>query len=777
LATELAKAYVQIVPSASGMQGMLNKEMSNAGSTAGVAGGKALSGTLGKTLATVGKVGAAALGSATAAVAGLTKAAVEGYAEYEQLVGGVETLFGTGGANLKEYAASVGDSVKNVTKEFNSLKSAESAMLSNAANAYKTAGLSANDYMQTVTSFSASLISSVGGDTQRAAKLADQALIDMSDNANKMGTDMESIQNAYQGFAKANYSMLDNLKLGFGGSAREAARLINESGVLKGALIDLDDTQNLNTNIQAAGGYATLVKAIHAVQDEMGITGTTAREASTTIQGSMNQAKAAWSNLMVGVADDNADFDLLINNLVDSVVTASKNLAPRIEVALSGVGKLITGLAESLLPKILKRLPKFANSILPVVVDLLTTVVGGLAESLLPKILKRLPKFANSILPVVVDLLTTVVGGLVDVLPQLADAGADMLLTLVDGITSALPRLASAGLKIASKLLSSLSEALPRLLPMLTTVIRDVALALTDPKALNNITNAALTLIMELANGLIASLPVLIEALPVVIKNVCSFVVEALPQIIEASTELMMGLANALPDIITALVDALPLIIDAIVNTLTNPEFIVQVLNASAQLLFSVIEAVFNIRERMKEEAPKVIMALITGLLNGITNLYNTGIKIGDALRESLGGLVDEIKGVGKNIVEGLWDGISNNLGWIKDKFTSVKDTVVNGLKDVFDIHSPSKVMRDLIGAQIPAGIALGITENASSVDKALNGLGVSRKGTKLRMNSVINTRGAKQAYNFNIPVHIGDEKVDRVVAHADGRNAYRFGT
>lgn len=743
MATELAKAYVQIVPSASGMQGILNKEMSNAGSTAGVAGGKALSGTLGKTLATVGKVGAAALGSATAAVAGLTKAAVEGYAEYEQLVGGVETLFGTGGANLKEYAASVGDSVKNVTKEFNSLKSAESAMLSNAANAYKTAGLSANDYMQTVTSFSASLISSVGGDTQRAAKLADQALIDMSDNANKMGTDMESIQNAYQGFAKANYSMLDNLKLGFGGSAREAARLINESGVLKGALIDLDDTQNLNTNIQAAGGYATLVKAIHAVQDEMGITGTTAREASTTIQGSMNQAKAAWSNLMVGVADDNADFDLLINNLVDSVVTASKNLAPRIEVALSGVGKLITGLAESLLPKILKRLPKFANSILPVVVDLLTTVVGGL----------------------------------VDVLPQLVDAGADMLLTLVDGITSALPRLASAGLKIASKLLSSLSEALPRLLPMLTTVIRDVALALTDPKALSNITNAALTLIMELANGLIASLPVLIEALPVVIKNVCSFVVEALPQIIEASTELMMGLANALPDIITALVDALPLIIDAIVNTLTNPEFIVQVLNASTLLLFSVIEAVFNIRERMKEEAPKVIMALITGLLNGITNIYNTGIKIEDALRESLGGSVDEIKGVGKNIVEGLWDGISNNLGWIKDKFTSVKDTVVNGLKDVFDIHSPSKVMRDLIGAQIPAGIALGITENASSVDKALNGLGVSRKGTKLRMNSVINTRGAKQAYNFNIPVHIGDEKVDRVVAHADGRNAYRFGT
>lgn len=743
MATELAKAYVQIVPSASGMQGMLNKEMSNAGSTAGVAGGKALSGTLGKTLATVGKVGAAALGSATAAVAGLTKAAVEGYAEYEQLVGGVETLFGTGGANLKEYAASVGDSVKNVTKEFNSLKSAESAMLSNAANAYKTAGLSANDYMQTVTSFSASLISSVGGDTQRAAKLADQALIDMSDNANKMGTDMESIQNAYQGFAKANYSMLDNLKLGFGGSAREAARLINESGVLKGALIDLDDTQNLNTNIQAAGGYATLVKAIHAVQDEMGITGTTAREASTTIQGSMNQAKAAWSNLMVGVADDNADFDLLINNLVDSVVTASKNLAPRIEVALSGVGKLITGLAESLLPKILKRLPKFANSILPVVADLLTTVVGGL----------------------------------VDVLPQLVDAGADMLLTLVDGITSALPRLASAGLKIASKLLSSLSEALPRLLPMLTTVIRDVALALTDPKALSNITNAALTLIMELANGLIASLPVLIEALPVVIKNVCSFVVEALPQIIEASTELMMGLANALPDIITALVDALPLIIDAIVNTLTNPEFIVQVLNASTLLLFSVIEAVFNIRERIKEEVPKVIMALITGLLNGITNIYNTGIKIEDALRESLGGSVDEIKGVGKNIVEGLWDGISNNLGWIKDKFTSVKDTVVNGLKDVFDIHSPSKVMRDLIGAQIPAGIALGITENASSVDKALNGLGVSRKGTKLRMNSVINTRGAKQAYNFNIPVHIGDEKVDRVVAHADGRNAYRFGT
>lgn len=297
-------------------------------------------------LATVAKVGAAAVSAGVAGVAALTKMGVEGYAQYEQLVGGVETLF----------------------------KTSQGAVMAYAENAYKTAGMSANQYMETVTSFSASLIQSLNGDTAKAAEVGNMAITDMSDNANKMGTSMEMIQNAYQGFAKQNYTMLDNLKLGYGGTKEEMQRLIDDANRVKAANGEMADL--------SIDSFADVTEAIHIIQSEMGITGTTAKEAASTIEGSVAMMKGAWQNLVVGMADENANMEVLINNFVESAATAAANLLPRIEQTLRGIGQLITKLA----PVIADALPVLVESVLPALltagVSLVTAIVKGVVTAL-----------------------------------------------------------------------------------------------------------------------------------------------------------------------------------------------------------------------------------------------------------------------------------------------------------------------------------------------------------------------------------------------------------
>lgn len=282
---------------------------------------------IGSAAVKVGKTMAAGFAVASAAVGALAKEALEGYADYEQLVGGVETLFGAGGQSLEEYAATVGKTVDEVRDEYNGMIRAQQAVLQNADKAYKTAGMSANDYMETVTSFSAALIQSLNGNTEAAAEKANQAIVDMSDNANKMGSSMESIQNAYQGFAKQNYTMLDNLKLGYGGTKEEMARLLADAQAISGIEYDISS-------------YADIVDAIHVIQEEMGIAGTTAKEASSTITGSVDSAKSAWANLITGIADEGANLPVLVNNFVDSVITAAGNIVPRLQIILEQIGQL-----------------------------------------------------------------------------------------------------------------------------------------------------------------------------------------------------------------------------------------------------------------------------------------------------------------------------------------------------------------------------------------------------------------------------------------------------
>lgn len=384
-----------------------------------------LSGKIGKGLATAAKLGAAAIGAAATAVGALTKKALEEYAEYEQLVGGVETLFKDSADVVMQYANS----------------------------AYKTAGLSANDYMETVTSFSAALLQSLGGDTEAAAKQADLAITDMADNANKMGTDMASIQNAYQGFAKQNYTMLDNLKLGYGGTKEEMQRLIDDANALNAAQGNLT-----NYSIDS---YADIVSAIHDVQTEMGITGTTAKEASTTIQGSLSAMKSAWTNLLTGIGDDSQDLDKLINNFVDSTGTAAENILPRLGKIITGIGSL----AERLAPVVAAAIPGLVTTVLPELVQSGISMVGAILQGLvqmLPQIIQygvdmvitlieSISSDPESLVETAITLVVTIVSGLIDAMPKLIAAAGELVAGLVKSIISHAPEIFSAGIKLVVK--------------------------------------------------------------------------------------------------------------------------------------------------------------------------------------------------------------------------------------------------------------------------------------------------------------------------------------
>lgn len=345
-----------------------------------------LAGKLKGGLATAAKVGGAAIMAASGAALALTKQAVDSYGEYEQLVGGVETLFKSSADTVMQYAA----------------------------NAYQTAGMSANEYMTTVTAFSASLLQSMGNDTDAAAEKANLAITDMSDNANKMGSSMESIQNAYSGFAKQNYTMLDNLKLGYGGTKEEMQRLLDDANALNAA-------QGNYTNY-TIDSYADIVDAIHTVQTEMGITGTTQLEASTTIQGSIASMKAAYTNFITGLGDENADMAELITNLLGSTVTVAENLLPVVERILENIGVVV----QEKGPEMIEKFVSYAIDKLPDIIKLGLQMVIALVKGLA----QNLPHLATAVL----DMAATIIKTLVDSIPDVIEVGKDIVRGVWEGI-------------------------------------------------------------------------------------------------------------------------------------------------------------------------------------------------------------------------------------------------------------------------------------------------------------------------------------------------------
>ena len=455
------------------------------------------------------------------------KEALDSYADYEQLVGGVETLFKDSSGIVENYAN----------------------------NAYKTAGLSANDYMETVTSFSASLLQSLDGDTAKVAEVSNMAVTDMADNANKMGTDMSSIQNAYQGFAKQNYTMLDNLKLGYGGTKSEMERLLSDAQKISGVKYDIS---NLNDVYQA----------IHVVQGELGITGTTAKEASTTIQGSVSAMKSAWQNMLTGIADDNADFDGLINNLVDSIVTAGENILPRVETIIDGVIELVMSTTEIIIDD------------LPQIIETGRGMISGLLQG----IQEMLPELASSAFLIIQELVTS----LLESLPQLLQMGIDLLTELINGI----------------------SQTLPQLIPVMVEAVAGIAETLIDN--IDTIVDAGINLIIGLADGLIAALPKLIERAPVIIDKLVTKLTDPdmIGRIIQAAGRLISELAIGLIQAIPKLLANIPQIINSIAKGLLNG--IADLRDVGKNLLKGLWEGMSGIKDWLWDK--------VKGMLNGLTD-------------------------------------------------------------------------------------------------------------------------------------------------------------
>ena len=576
-------------------------------------------GKIGSAVSTAVKASAAAVGAASAGVAALGTACINAYADYEQLVGGVETLFKDSADTIQTYAD----------------------------NAYKTAGLSANEYMETVTSFSASLLQSLDGDTEKAAAAADLAITDMADNANKMGTAMESIQNAYQGFAKQNYTMLDNLKLGYGGTKEEMQRLLADAEKLSGVKYDLSS-------------YADIVEAIHVIQTEMGITGTTAKEASTTIQGSVAGMKAAWANLMVGMADDTQDFDLLLSNFIESIGTVADNLLPRIGVVIEGMGKLVAGLA----PEIASALPTLTNELLPNLVELgvqsISALVQGIQEN------------EDSLAAGALSIVGTLAEGIAELLPMVADTAASLVVSLADGLTESLPNIIPVAIETISTLVENLTE------------------------NANTVIEAGIQIILALGEGLIAALPQLIETVPQIVINIANVINDNAPKLIDTALYLITRLAVGLVQAIPTLVVNIPKIIEAIVAAFMAFQW----LNLGKQLIDGVANGVKKAGESMATAAKNTFSKFKSKL---------AGVEV-----------ASELKNIGKHIIDGIVSGIKSSLSNIANVAGKIKDTLLSKLKGLFKIASPSKLMKEEVGAYIGEGIAVGIEESGQmAVDAA----------------------------------------------------------
>lgn len=576
-------------------------------------------GKIGSAVNTAVKASAAAVGAASAGVAALGTACINAYADYEQLAGGVETLFKDSAETIHSFAD----------------------------NAYKTAGLSANEYMETVTSFSASLLQSLDGDTEKAAAAADLAITDMADNANKMGTAMESIQYAYQGFAKQNYTMLDNLKLGYGGTKEEMQRLLADAEKLSGVKYDLSS-------------YADVVEAIHVIQTEMGITGTTAEEASTTIQGSVASMKAAWANLMVGMADDTQDFDLLLSNFIESIGTVADNLLPRIGIVIEGMGKLVAGLA----PEIASALPTLTNELLPNLVELgvqsISALVQGIQEN------------GDSLAAGALSIVGTLAEGIAELLPMVADTAASLVVSLADGLTESLPNIIPIAIETISTLVENLTE------------------------NANTVIDAGIQIILALGEGLIAALPQLIETIPQIVINIANVINDNAPKLVDTALYLITRLAVGLVQAIPTLVVNIPKIIEAIVAAFMAFQW----LNLGKQLIDGVANGVKKAGESMATAAKDAFSKFKAKI---------TGSEV-----------ATELKSIGKYIIDGIVGGIKNSLSKIANVAGKIKDTLLSKLKGLFRIASPSKLMKEEVGAYIGEGIAVGIEESGQmAVDAA----------------------------------------------------------
>lgn len=577
---ELAKAYVQIVPSAKGIQGNIQKaiggEVESAGAAAGASFGKNLVGTLGKVIAAAG-------------IGKIIKDSISEGANYEQLTGGVETLF----------------------------KDSADVVMKYAQDAYKTAGMSANQYMETATSSAAAMISSLEGDTVKAADLTNMAVMDMSDNANKMGSDISSIQTAYAGFAKGNFTMLDNLKLGYGGTKSEMERLL-----AKAKEIQLQQGIVADYSIDS---YADIVQAIHVVSDDMGIIGTTAAEAEKTVSGSLSMMKSSWTNLLTAMASGQGVSDAFVQ-LADSAMTFVGNIVPMISNVFAAIPELIKGgftaiaqtdwseVVMNIINSFKSVLDSFASSILSLDTSFIDGIITGITTGL------------PNLLITAAETITTYVTGLIDSLPGVIDSATEIIGSLINGISQELPNIvASAG-------------------EVITNFIDGVLTRLPD------VWQSATQMMLTMTKGVTDNIPKIVASIVNVMKNILTTIAKHLPQLLKSGIELIAQLAAGIIKAVPKVLAAVPEVIKAIWDTIKEVDW--------AELGGAIISGIINGIKSMGSALWDAITDIASNAFSAVKSFFEIGSP-SKLMRDEIGRWIPP--GIAEGI-EGSTDSLTNAM-------------------------------------------------------------------------------------------------------------------
>lgn len=656
MATELAKAYVQIIPSADGIKGGIENVLKGEASSAGETSGGILGSKLVASIKKVIKVAAIGLF--------LKEAIMEG-ADLEQSIGGIETLF----------------------------KDSADKVIASAQTAYRTAGLSANEYMENITGFSASLLQGLSGDTNKAADIADMAMTDMADNANKMGSSMESIQNAYQGFAKQNYTMLDNLKLGYGGTKTEMERLLAHAQELTGIEYNIDN-------------LADVYSAIHVVQEELGITGTTALEAATTLSGSLASMKAAFKTFLgnLTIGED------ITNSLRAMIGTTSTflfdNLIPMVANIVIGIAKTLvttdwTGYIYEIVDDMQIALKTCAQKAFGTDTNLVQFIIDGIntklpellqtGNEMVSNLLNGILSAAPSVLTYIGEVCSQIIQCFLQNAPLLIEAGMGSLSNLISGITEYLPRVMESALEIVQMLLSTILENAPTLI------------------------DGGIQLVVEAVKGILDSLPQIVESAFETVQTFFDKVMEDAPELIDGGIELIKqtadGIIQNIPEIVSAAIECVG-------------EMLATILENAPQLVASGLE---------------LIAQVVVGILEAVPDLL---LEIPEIAKQIIEGFAEtDWLSIGSNIIDGIVEGVSGAAGSLVDSVVGAAQSALSGVKELLGIHSPSRVFENEVGKMIVAGITNGIGDGENSVERTMKQLGKTAvKAYDIELDSQVST-------------------------------------
>lgn len=639
-------------------------------------------------IGSIAKGGLAVVGSLaagiTAAFMATTKASLDSVASLEQNIGGVETLF----------------------------KDSADVVIANAKRAYKTAGMSANEYMQNVTSFSASLLQSLSGDTKAAAEVADMAMTDMSDNANKMGTSMELIQNAYQGFAKQNYTMLDNLKLGYGGTKTEMERLLSDAQKLTGVKYDINNLSDV-------------YNAIHAIQENLGITGTTAKEAASTIEGSMNAAKAAWDNFLNGT--------ISAEEFADTISIAVENIA-------KNLGEIV--------PRLASTIPEVVKNLYEMIASSFEQNSGGIAQAGM-------------------DLLDNFTSGLIEAAPNVTDRAGEIVSNLMNGIQEAAPQMLTSAVEV----IASFAQGIGAQLPTLVTQALNMIVTLADALISNipTIVQAGVSILVGLVSGIINSLPTLIQEGPRIINEFADAIYNALGTLLGTGIAMIAELAKGIISNIPLIIQNAGEIFKAIINVMS----LSSMLNLGKNLISKLREGIKAVGPTIKSSLQKIGQTGLDAIKNLSwsqvgkaiitfisTSLKSAGSLIVSALKTVGSSGMNAFKSiswssVGRAVITGIASGITGAAGAIASAAKNAAKSALNAAKNFLGIHSPSTVFRDQVGKYMALGIGVGFEDNIpvddinESLENAINN--IDSDSIKVRLGAMMESLQGKAVDSVSI--------------------------